>query len=48
MGFAHSVQLFEVCNVSFEKVLVALEHAQRSVLDLPQGDLFLCNIGAKA
>lgn len=40
--------VYEVCNVSFENVLVALEHAQRSVLDLMQGYLFLCNIGAKA
>lgn len=40
--------VYEVCNVSFENVLVALEHAQRSVLDLTQGYLFLCNIGAKA
>lgn len=39
---------YEVCNVSFENVLVALEHAQRSVLDLMQGYSFLCNIGAKA
>lgn len=39
---------YEVCNVSFENVLVALEHAQRSVLDLRQGYLFLCNIGATA
>lgn len=39
---------YEVCNVSFENVLVALEHAQRSVLDLMQGYSFLCDIGAKA
>lgn len=46
-GFAH-VNLFEVCNVSFENVIVALEHAQTSVLDLMQGYTFLCNNGAKA
>lgn len=40
--------VYEVCNVSFENVLVALEHAQRSVLDLMQGYLFLCKTGAKA
>lgn len=39
---------YEVCNVSFENVLVALEHAQRSVLDLRQGYSLLCNIGATA
>lgn len=41
--------VYEVCNISFENVLVALEHAQESVLDLKSRDnLFLCNIGAKA
>lgn len=33
--------VYEVCNVSFENVLVALEHEQRSVLDLMQG--YLCS-----
>lgn len=47
-GFAQCPLVYEVCNVSFENVLVALEHAQRSVLDLAQGYLFLCNTGAKA
>lgn len=48
--FAHDVHLIiEVCNVSLENVLVALEHAQRSVLDLTQGLLLsLCHTGAKA